>query len=89
MLWVSSGEVNLIKRLGTRFGGGSYQSASDPRLHFGLGAAAVADKVEVRWPSGQVDTHVGLAADAIYRLREGDGRAVPWSPGPKVIPTQP
>lgn len=31
---------------------GSFLSAHDPRLHFGLGAAAAIDSVEVRWPDG-------------------------------------
>ena len=55
-----------------RFGGGSYLSASDPRLHFGLGAAPSAYAVEVRWPSGRVDSFAGLKADRGYTLREGD-----------------
>jgi hypothetical protein len=29
-----------------------YLSSSDPRLHFGLGAASTADRIEIRWPSG-------------------------------------
>jgi enediyne biosynthesis protein E4 len=58
-----------------RYGGGSYQSASDPRLHLGLGDATTVESVEVRWPSGQVDRHSGLKADGRYRLREGDGIA--------------
>lgn len=29
-----------------------YMSASDPRVHFGLGPDAVADRIEIRWPSG-------------------------------------
>ena len=33
----------------------SYYSHDDLRLHFGLGAARAAEKVEVRWPSGGVD----------------------------------
>ena len=36
--------------------GGSYESASELVLTFGLGAAAQADAIEVRWPSGQTDT---------------------------------
>jgi enediyne biosynthesis protein E4 len=55
-----------------RFGGGSYLSASDTRLHFGLGTARVADRVEITWPSGRRDSHQGLAADTGYILREGD-----------------
>jgi tetratricopeptide (TPR) repeat protein len=60
------------RQVAARFGGGSYLSASDPRLHFGLGAARRADRVEVRWPSGRRDTYLGLAGGAGYRLREGE-----------------
>jgi len=59
-----------------RYGGGSYQSASDPRVHFGLGAATTVESVEIRWPSGRVDVHVGLKVDRQYRLREGATPAV-------------
>jgi tetratricopeptide (TPR) repeat protein len=58
-------------RLAARCGGGSYQSAADPRLHFGLGSGDRIESVEVRWPSGRVDRHHDLAADRGYRLREG------------------
>jgi tetratricopeptide (TPR) repeat protein len=64
----AGGRVQVLQR----FGGGSYQSASDPRLHAGLGAAARVEEVEVRWPSGQVDRWKDLPADRGYRLREGD-----------------
>ena len=66
-------------RIAPRLGGGSFQSAGDPRLHFGLGAARQADRVEVRWPSGRVDQYKNLAADAGYLLREGD-------PEPRRLP---
>jgi len=62
-----------------RFGGGSYLSASDPRLHFGLGTDRRADEVVVRWPSGHIDRYAGLAADRGYELREGN-------PEPKPLP---
>jgi thioredoxin-like negative regulator of GroEL len=55
-----------------RFGGGSFQSAGDPRLHFGLGPIDRVDSIEVRWPSGRVDRHQNLRADRGYRVREGD-----------------
>jgi hypothetical protein len=58
-------------QVAVRFGGSSYLSASDPRLHFGLGGTRRADRVEVRWPSGWRDLYEGLAAGG-YRLREGD-----------------
>ena len=56
----------------------SFYSASDPRLHFGLGAAAVAD-LEVRWPSGLVQKFSRVAADRIVTIIEGTSvlRAAP------------
>ena len=63
--------VGSRRRTAERIGGGSYQSASDPRLHFGLGAIRQVDSVEVRWPSGKVDHHERLSAGREYRLREG------------------
>ena len=51
----------------------SYCSANDARLHFGLGNAATAD-VEVRWPSGLVETLKAVAADQLLTLREGAGQ---------------
>ncbi|MFO0952719.1 MAG: FG-GAP-like repeat-containing protein [Isosphaeraceae bacterium] len=65
------------KRVAQRFGGGSYQSASDPRIHFGLGAAASVDRVEVTWPSGRVDRYENLNVNRQYRLREGSPRPLP------------
>ena len=60
-------------------GGGSYQSASDPRLHFGLGHDRC-DEVEVRWPSGLVDRFAHLEVDRCYRLREGDASPTTLQP---------
>ena len=54
-----------------RFGGGSYLSASDSRLHFGLGSHDHADFVDVFWPSGHTDHFKNLKADGGYLLREG------------------
>ena len=60
-----------------RFGGGSYQSAGDLRLHCGLRECTRVDRLEVRWPSGQVDRYDGLEADRGYLLREGSRAATP------------
>jgi enediyne biosynthesis protein E4 len=54
-------------------GGMSYQSAHDPRLHFGLGDQARVEQVEVRWPSGTVDKLTSLAADRLVTIKEGAG----------------
>ncbi len=50
--------------------GGSYLSQSDLTLHFGLGAAAKVDKVEIRWPGGATQVETGLAADRVEKIRE-------------------
>jgi len=61
-------------------GGNSFAGQSSPRLHFGLGAADHADRLEVRWPSGLGQSFSGLAADRIYRIVEG-GEPEPYLPG--------
>ena len=48
-----------------------YFSASDLRIHFGLADAKKADTVEIRWPSGTVDTLHDLDANRLYVLQEG------------------
>jgi enediyne biosynthesis protein E4 len=53
-------------------GGGSYLSQSDLGLIIGLGEAREADRVEIRWPSGQTDRHGRLTADKAWQLREAD-----------------
>lgn len=51
----------------------SIYSSSDPRAHFGLGEAAVADLVQVRWPSGKRQEFRDVKADAHYVLHEDNG----------------
>jgi hypothetical protein len=53
--------------------GSSYLSQNDLRLHFGLGSAAQADVLEVRWPAGRIDTLHGVAADQIVTIETGTG----------------
>ncbi|MEK7676895.1 MAG: CRTAC1 family protein [Verrucomicrobiota bacterium] len=52
--------------------GRGYQSAEDLRLHFGLGAHAVIDRLELRWPSGLTEVRTNLNADRVLRLTEGE-----------------
>jgi hypothetical protein len=47
----------------------SYLSASDKRVHFGLGSATSAD-VEIRWPSGLVQKLPGVKADQFMTVDE-------------------
>ena len=53
--------------------GGSYISQSDQRVHFGLGKATKIDSLEIRWPSGKVETLKDLEADKFYCVLEGEG----------------
>jgi hypothetical protein len=48
-----------------------YYSASDLRTHFGLGEATKVDLVEIRWPSGAVDTLKDLDVNRLYVIEEG------------------
>jgi hypothetical protein len=48
----------------------SYQSASDRRVHFGLGDATLVKRLEVRWPSGTVQVLSDLAADRVVEIVE-------------------
>jgi enediyne biosynthesis protein E4 len=52
--------------------GGSYNSTSDTRLHFGLGSAVMMNKIEVFWPSGLKQEFNEIQADAIYEIKEGE-----------------
>ena len=62
--------------------GSSYLSQNDPRLHFGLGAAARVDRLEVVWAPGRVETFPDVAANQLLTIREGEGivTAVPLRP---------
>jgi len=56
-----------------RKGGMSYQSAQDPRLHFGLGSLNKVDSLEIRWPSGAVTRLTDIPSDQIVAIQEGAG----------------
>ncbi|HEX6505484.1 MAG TPA: CRTAC1 family protein [Terriglobales bacterium] len=53
--------------------GGSYISQNDLRVHFGLGKAQKVDLLEIRWPSGQVDTLKDLKPNQVIVVKEGAG----------------
>jgi hypothetical protein len=53
--------------------GSSFDSNNDMRVHFGLGAAAKIDWVEVRWPSGLLEKFENVAVDGIHQIKEGTG----------------
>ena len=51
-----------------------YASASDLRVHFGLGKAVRVEEIQIEWPSGQVQTMRDVAADQILRIVESTNR---------------
>ena len=52
---------------------GSYASANDPRVHFGLGQDAKMEAVVVEWPGGKKEMWNDVGADRIVLLRQGTG----------------
>ncbi len=55
--------------------GGSYYSQNDLRVHFGVGKNQKVKALEIRWPSGQVDTLAELAVNRIITVKEGSAKA--------------
>jgi len=53
----------------------SFESASDARLHFGLGRAREASSVLVHWPSGSVSSVENVQADREILIRESPKRS--------------
>jgi hypothetical protein len=53
--------------------GSSYLGQNDIRVHFGLGRAAAADRLEVRWPSGRIDVLKAVASQQDVTVAEGEG----------------
>jgi len=47
-----------------------YASSSDGPVHFGLGPHTQADSIEIRWPSGIVQTLQSVSADRILKVKE-------------------
>lgn len=54
----------------------SYCSASDPRVHFGLGESTRIEALEVTWIDGSRESFPVGAVDRVVTLRQGDGEGV-------------
>ena len=65
-----AGTPTLWRRVKTD---GSYLSASDIRVHAGLGASARVDAVVVEWPDGVRERFTDVAADRVVTLQRGRG----------------
>jgi hypothetical protein len=53
--------------------GSSYLGQNDLRVHVGLAEATRIDRIDVRWPTGDVETIRDVAADQIVTITEGKG----------------
>ena len=71
-----------VVRVDQAKGGTSYMSASDPRIHFGLGKRSKIDSLVITWPSGHVDKLTNVPVDTIIAVKEGAG--IVTHPFPKV-----
>ena len=67
------GQATLWRRVRTD---GSYLSASDSRVHFGLGASRTIDAIVVQWPDGVRERFAGTPKERMVTLRRGAGAAV-------------
>jgi enediyne biosynthesis protein E4 len=47
-----------------------FLGSSDPRLHFGLGASGVVDRIEIKWPSGIVQVLEQVPGNQILKVKE-------------------
>ncbi len=69
--------ITLQTREGQRVGmvqaASSYQSSSDPRVHFGLGDLDSMDHIDVRWPDGRLERFPGCGVDQQITLQCGQG----------------
>jgi hypothetical protein len=67
------GETKPHQQIDEVRSGGGYFSQNDLRVHFGLGKADKVDLLEIRWPSGQVDTVKNIEANQLIYVKEGEG----------------
>jgi hypothetical protein len=67
-------EVTIVTAAGSQYAtvstASSYLSASDKRVHFGLGKDATVQRIEIRWPSGILQTLKDVRADQILQIDE-------------------
>jgi len=68
---VETGAAGAVKRLRQCSTNGSYLSASDRRVHVGLGASSTAERLSVHWPDGHIDHYANVPADRQLTIHEG------------------
>jgi hypothetical protein len=63
-------KTGSLKQLQEVKGGGSYQSQSDFRLHFGLGQSKSVDEIEIRWPTGNLQKLLNVKGNQVLTIEE-------------------
>jgi len=63
-------EAGDDKRVSEKTSAGGYLSQNDPRLHFGLADHSMIDRIEIRWPSGIVQTLENVEPNQIITIQE-------------------
>jgi hypothetical protein len=48
----------------------AFLSQGDPRVHFGLGKAPIVQRIQIKWPSGTVQTLTDVRVDQILKVTE-------------------
>jgi hypothetical protein len=68
-----AGEAKPHSQIDEVRSGGGYFSQNDLRVHFGIGSAEKIDLLEIRWPSGQLDSLKDLKPNRLYYVTEAQG----------------
>lgn len=67
-------KVKVVTRQGAQYATvsttGSYLSAGDKRVHFGLGPATEVTELVIRWPCGIVETLKNVRSDQLLEVEE-------------------
>jgi hypothetical protein len=69
-LILTAGGRRLVREVQS---GSSYLAQNDLRVHFGLGQAPRAERLEIRWPGGATETIDNVPANHLITIREGMG----------------
>ncbi len=76
VVWLLDEEGQHIQRRRARTDG-SYASAQDPRVLFGLANESQPISIEIHWPDGSKERHHALSVDRYHRILQGSGERLP------------
>jgi hypothetical protein len=85
------GETKPHQQIDEVRSGGSYISQNDLRVHFGIGKAEKVELLEIRWPSGALDTLKDVKPNQLIVVKEGQGivRFAKFERPKKAAPAKP